>query len=67
MNKLYYIITKLSSDIAFQLTQGYNQDRKLSGGILMKIVNLDGVTTNPGDLSWDGMKKLGDFTVYERK
>jgi hypothetical protein len=24
----------------------------------MKIVNLDGVTTNPGDLSWDGMKKL---------
>ena len=32
----------------------------------MKIVNLDGVTTNPGDLSWDGMKKLGDFTVYDR-
>lgn len=32
----------------------------------MKIVNLDGVTTNPGDLSWGGMKKLGDFTVYDR-
>ncbi len=32
----------------------------------MKIVNLDGVTTNPGDLSWDGIKKLGDFTVYDR-
>ena len=27
---------------------------------------LDGVTTNPGDLSWGGMKKLGDFTVYDR-
>lgn len=32
----------------------------------MKIVNLDGVTTNPGDLSWDGIKKLGDYTVYDR-
>lgn len=32
----------------------------------MKIVNLDGYTTNPGDLSWEGIKKLGDFTVYER-
>lgn len=32
----------------------------------MKIVNLDGYTTNPGDLSWEGIKKLGDYTVYER-
>lgn len=32
----------------------------------MKIVNLDGHTTNPGDLSWDGIKRLGDYTVYER-
>lgn len=32
----------------------------------MKIVNLDGYTTNPGDLSWDGIKKLGDYTVYDR-
>lgn len=32
----------------------------------MKIVNLDGFTTNPGDLSWDGIKKLGDYTVYDR-
>lgn len=32
----------------------------------MKIVNLDGYTTNPGDLSWSGLEKLGDFTVYER-
>ncbi len=31
-----------------------------------KIVILDGYTTNPGDLSWDGMKALGDLTVYER-
>jgi glycerate dehydrogenase len=32
----------------------------------MKIVNLDGYTTNPGDLSWVGIKKLGDYTVYDR-
>lgn len=32
----------------------------------MKIVNLDGVTTNPGDLSWDGIKALGEYTVYDR-
>ena len=31
-----------------------------------KIVILDGYTTNPGDLSWDGLGKLGDLTVYER-
>ena len=27
----------------------------------MKIVNLDAYTTNPGDLSWDGIKNSGDF------
>lgn len=32
----------------------------------MKIVNLDGCSTNPGDLSWDSIERLGDFTVYER-
>lgn len=32
----------------------------------MKIVNLDGFTTNPGDLSWAGIERLGDYTVYER-
>ena len=32
----------------------------------MKIVNLDGCSTNPGDLSWDAFNKYGDFTVYER-
>jgi len=32
----------------------------------MKTVILDGYTANPGDLSWDGLKKLGDLTVYER-
>ncbi len=32
----------------------------------MKIVNLDGYTTNPGDLSWNGIEKLGDYTVYDR-
>lgn len=32
----------------------------------MKIVILDGYTENPGDLSWDGFRKLGNLTVYDR-
>ena len=32
----------------------------------MKIVVLDGYTLNPGDLSWDALKELGDVTVYDR-
>lgn len=32
----------------------------------MKIVVLDGYTLNPGDLSWDGFKELGETVVYER-
>lgn len=32
----------------------------------MKIVNIDGHCTNPGDLSWDSFNKYGDFTVYDR-
>ncbi len=32
----------------------------------MKIVVLDGYTENPGDLSWEGLGKLGDLTVYDR-
>ena len=32
----------------------------------MKIVILDGYTANPGDLSWDCLKELGEVTVYER-
>ena len=31
----------------------------------MKIVILDGHTSNPGDLNWDKLKTLGDLTVYE--
>lgn len=30
------------------------------------IVITDGYTTNPGDLSWDALKELGELTVYER-
>ena len=33
---------------------------------MMKIVILDGYTANPGDLSWDSLKELGEVTVYER-
>lgn len=31
-----------------------------------KIVVLDGYTLNPGDLSWSGLEKIGDCTVYDR-
>ncbi|HEY5562638.1 MAG TPA: D-2-hydroxyacid dehydrogenase [Clostridiaceae bacterium] len=31
----------------------------------MKIVVLDGYTLNPGDLSWDGLKELGEVEIYE--
>jgi glycerate dehydrogenase len=32
----------------------------------MKITILDGYTVNPGDLSWDGIKNLGDCAVFDR-
>ena len=32
----------------------------------MKIVVLDGYGMNPGDLSWDEFKTLGDCTIYDR-
>lgn len=34
--------------------------------MIMKIVVLDGYTLNPGDLNWDGIKQLGEFTLYDR-
>ena len=33
---------------------------------MIKIAVLDGFTLNPGDLSWDGIKKLGKCSIYER-
>lgn len=33
---------------------------------MMKIVILDGYTLNPGDLSWDALKELGDVVLYDR-
>lgn len=32
----------------------------------MKIVVLDGYAMNPGDLSWDGLQRLGDVVIYDR-
>ena len=32
----------------------------------MKIVVLDGYAANPGDLSWDGLKALGECVIYDR-
>ena len=32
----------------------------------MKIVVLDGHAANPGDISWEPLRRLGELTVYER-
>lgn len=32
----------------------------------MKIVVLDGHSSNPGDISWEPLKQYGELTVYER-
>ena len=32
----------------------------------MKIVVLDGSTLNPGDLSWDALKEVGEVDIYDR-
>lgn len=32
----------------------------------MKIVILDGYTLNPGDITWDGLKNLGEVVIYDR-
>ncbi|HAF58771.1 MAG TPA: glycerate dehydrogenase, partial [Opitutae bacterium] len=32
----------------------------------MKIVILDGYTTNPGDQSWKALEKYGELVVYDR-
>ena len=38
----------------------------MNGETEMKIIVLDGYTENPGDLSWDSLRELGDLTVYDR-
>ena len=32
----------------------------------MKIVILDGYTLNPGDISWEELKKMGDCQIFDR-
>lgn len=32
----------------------------------MKIVVLDGYAENPGDLSWEWMKNIGEYVIYDR-
>lgn len=33
---------------------------------MVRITVLDGYTLNPGDLSWDGVRELGELQVYDR-
>lgn len=37
-----------------------------AGSRSRRIVVLDGYTLNPGDLSWDGLARFGELTVYDR-
>ena len=32
----------------------------------MQIVLLDGYASNPGDLTWEPLKEMGEVTVYDR-
>jgi len=32
----------------------------------MKIVVLDGYGANPGDLSWERLREIGELAVYDR-
>ena len=40
--------------------------QKKGGGIVMKLVILDGYAENPGDLRWDALRRFGELTVYDR-
>ena len=48
------------------------QTRRMCAGLArewghdMKIVVLDGYASNPGDISWDEMRKLGELIIYDR-
>lgn len=46
----------------------HEKKRNVEKGIYreMKIVILDGLAANPGDLSWKGIEELGECTVYDR-
>ncbi|MEO8582391.1 MAG: D-2-hydroxyacid dehydrogenase, partial [Flavitalea sp.] len=33
---------------------------------ILNLVVLDGYTLNPGDLSWEGLRKLGDLVIHDR-
>src|SRR5580704_18593808 len=35
-------------------------------GRVMKIVVLDGYALNPGDLSWEQLRAIGDLQVFDR-
>ena len=56
----------LAAQIKDYIIKGVCKYITYKGDIQMKIVVLDGYTENPGDLSWDEMKKYGELTVYDR-
>lgn len=64
LNRNYYSQIRASSS-KVKLRKEINKkhtDRRYS----MKIIVLEGYTTNPGDLNWDGLNELGNLEVYHR-
>ena len=59
----YYYMCKMEKG---QLKRAIMKSERIGYGGSMKIVVLDGHALNPGDLSWDGMKALGTFHIYDR-
>ncbi len=53
-------------DYAMMLQFSSRNTRKIIGDEKMKIVVLDGQIENPGDLSWEPLKTLGEVTIYDR-
>jgi hypothetical protein len=43
-----------------------DDDRRSFRRLFMKVVILDGHAINPGDLSWDALRGLGELEVFDR-
>lgn len=43
-----------------------DNETKTNSYNMRKIVIIDGYVANSGDLSWDGLKEIGELTVYDR-
>lgn len=56
---------QLTSSCALNTSQRYDYP-DIEKGSEMKIVVLDGYTTNPGDLTWQGLEEAAHCEIYDR-